>query len=344
MKLSSLRLFGVLLFGVAVTHCGGSDTERAAPGAGGTSSAGKSGSGSGGSSSGGTSGTAGAGSGGTATGGSGATDASSGSGGTSGTASGGSSTGGSGATDASTDTGSGDAGPDARSDAAPDTGTSDGGPVSLACTAGAPGGTKATLQMATATFSQTYFTSSSVTRAIDGILDDNRGWAIAPDGSTNIGAQTAAFELASTTPAHPNGTRITFVLTHNFSNPADHALGRFRLSVTTASRDQFADGNDGLTTPGNTGSNALWTAVTPVSGCGSMPVTMSKLGDQSVLVTEHDITPVVYTVIAETPLKSITGVRLEALEDSSLPHSGPGLQDTNGNFVLTEIEVYTAAL
>jgi hypothetical protein len=50
-----------------------------------------------------------------------------------------------------------------------------------------------------------------------------------------------------------------------------------------------------------------------------------------------------YTVIAETSLTGITGVRLEALEDASLPMGGPGMQTINGNFVLSELEVYAEA-
>jgi hypothetical protein len=31
------------------------------------------------------------------------------------------------------------------------------------------------------------------------------------------------------------------------------------------------------------------------------------------------------------------------IEDPSLPHDGPGVQNLNGNFGLTEFEVYTQA-
>ena len=46
-------------------------------------------------------------------------------------------------------------------------------------------------------------------------------------------------------------------------------------------------------------------------------------------------------VVAETPLKGITAIRLEALTDERLPGKGPG-RSPNGNFVLTEFEVTAA--
>jgi hypothetical protein len=42
-------------------------------------------------------------------------------------------------------------------------------------------------------------------------------------------------------------------------------------------------------------------------------------------------------------LAGITGIRLEAVEDSSLPTGGPGFA-ANGNFVLTEIELDAAPI
>ncbi|QEG01634.1 WD domain, G-beta repeat [Stieleria maiorica] len=50
----------------------------------------------------------------------------------------------------------------------------------------------------------------------------------------------------------------------------------------------------------------------------------------------------VYTVHFPTSLKNITGFRLEALSDPSLPSNGPGLPP-NGNFVITELEIKVAS-
>ena len=50
----------------------------------------------------------------------------------------------------------------------------------------------------------------------------------------------------------------------------------------------------------------------------------------------------VFVVTAQTDLKGITGFRLEAIPDSTLPEHGPGAAP-NGNFVLTEFKVWDSA-
>ena len=45
-----------------------------------------------------------------------------------------------------------------------------------------------------------------------------------------------------------------------------------------------------------------------------------------------------YTVVVNTPLEGITGLRLDALTDAGLPNNGPGYSG-NGNFILSELEV-----
>ncbi|MFK8112306.1 MAG: DUF1549 domain-containing protein [Rubripirellula sp.] len=49
----------------------------------------------------------------------------------------------------------------------------------------------------------------------------------------------------------------------------------------------------------------------------------------------------VYTITMKTSLQNVTGIRLEAMSDPSLPSSGPGLAG-NGNFVVTEFEINAA--
>ncbi len=49
-----------------------------------------------------------------------------------------------------------------------------------------------------------------------------------------------------------------------------------------------------------------------------------------------------YTITASTDLKRITAIRLEAIDDESLPAHGPGVSP-NGNFVLTEFRVFDSA-
>ncbi|MBW3596238.1 MAG: DUF1553 domain-containing protein [Planctomycetes bacterium] len=50
----------------------------------------------------------------------------------------------------------------------------------------------------------------------------------------------------------------------------------------------------------------------------------------------------VYTIVANSDLSGITGVRLEALADPALPAGGPG-RAQNGNFVLNELKLTAAA-
>ncbi len=50
----------------------------------------------------------------------------------------------------------------------------------------------------------------------------------------------------------------------------------------------------------------------------------------------------VYTLVAELPAATISGLRIEAVADTSLPGEGPGRSKT-GNFVLSEIAVWTDA-
>jgi WD40 repeat protein len=49
-----------------------------------------------------------------------------------------------------------------------------------------------------------------------------------------------------------------------------------------------------------------------------------------------------FTVTAETTMKNLTGLRLEALPDKRLPKGGPGRAPGDGNFVLTELELMWA--
>jgi hypothetical protein len=189
-----------------------------------------------------------------------------------------------------------------------------------------------TLQQPTATYSQNFSgVNHSVANAIDGILNNDRGWAVAPSSSgTSIPAQTAAFETAVDIGFVP-GSLITFTLLQAHSNPG-HNLGRFRLSITTDDRSLFADG---LATGGDVTAN--WVVLNPSSFSSSAGATLTKLGDFSLLASGSNLSPDTYTISAPTSLTGITGIRLEALEDPSLPFSGPGRYGANGNFVVSEL-------
>jgi len=141
-------------------------------------------------------------------------------------------------------------------------------------------------------------------------------------------AQTAVWETAVNLAAGD----LTFTMHFLHFNPG-HLLGRFRFSVTTDNRNTFADG---LHTGGDVGAN--WSVLSSPIISGPAGMTFTTLGDQSILAGGITAAQGIYTVNYTTGISNITGIRLEALEDPSLPGgNGPGLFPSNGNFVLTEM-------
>jgi hypothetical protein len=190
-----------------------------------------------------------------------------------------------------------------------------------------------TLQNATATFSQTGF---PVGAAIDGFASPSttNGWAIARPRSAfrpeRTEAEAAAFETLADA-GFAGGTLLTFTL-HQLHGSGVN-LGRFRLSLTTDDRSQFADG---AAISGDLTAN--WTVLSPLAAMSTGGATLTIQGDDSILASGANPDTDVYTVTASTSLTGITGFRLETLLDSSLPTDGPG-RAANGNFVLTEFQV-----
>ena len=80
-----------------------------------------------------------------------------------------------------------------------------------------------------------------------------------------------------------------------------------------------------------------WTTLDPKDLKAKSGATLTKQKDSSVLVSGKSAAIEIYTITAETKLKGITGIRLEALSDPSLPAKGPG-RATNGNIVLNEFK------
>lgn len=219
-----------------------------------------------------------------------------------------------------------------------DAATVDAAPLMVPCTQLLQSfGTAVPLQQATATLAQTHTNGPYLpAHTIDGL--DNTGWAISPATTAVMcPGQTLAVETVTSTPSFPGGTRLLVALQHRFA--AEHGLGRFRVSVTTADRSQFADGVDGTTTPGNVGAAGLWTVLTPRRMCSTNDATMTQLPDGSIRVQDLDTATMDYYLELDTSLAGITGLRLETLNDPALPQNGPGLQNVNGNFVLSELQV-----
>jgi hypothetical protein len=83
-----------------------------------------------------------------------------------------------------------------------------------------------------------------------------------------------------------------------------------------------------------------WLALEPKSLAATGGSKLTKEPDLSVTVSGANRNGVV-TVIAETELTDLTGVRIEALADARYPNKGPG-RAPDGNFVLNEIEATAA--
>jgi hypothetical protein len=89
------------------------------------------------------------------------------------------------------------------------------------------------------------------------------------------------------------------------------------------------------------GGKERWTALQPRSAISSGGATLTMQPDGSVLASGKNPSPDTYTIVAETDLQRITGVRIEVLPDPSLPASGPG-RCANGNFALAEVALDVA--
>lgn len=189
-----------------------------------------------------------------------------------------------------------------------------------------------TLGGATATFCQEGW---PVSASIDGDFGPINGWAIHPqEGSTQVAVYQTAADTGSGTQ-----TELRFDL-HMLYSPqvnAQHLLGRFRLAATTSARGTFGQGSECAdASPGGT---AVWTVLQPQIVVSASGQTLTVQPDSSILASGSLPSTDLVTVRVITPLQGITGFRLEALADGSLPFGGPGRYPSNGNFVLTELVV-----
>ncbi len=87
-------------------------------------------------------------------------------------------------------------------------------------------------------------------------------------------------------------------------------------------------------------SSVEWFPLAATAATATNKATLTPQADRSIVASGNKDKGV-YTITTKTTLDNITGFRLEALSDPSLPANGPGLPP-NGNFVLTEFEVAAA--
>ncbi|MCA9180141.1 MAG: DUF1549 domain-containing protein, partial [Planctomycetales bacterium] len=82
----------------------------------------------------------------------------------------------------------------------------------------------------------------------------------------------------------------------------------------------------------------LWVPLAPESMRSEAGTTLTRLADDSVLASGLSPVKDTYTLTFDSWPADITALRIDAIPDGSLPHSGPG-RAGNGNFVLTELEL-----
>ncbi len=104
-------------------------------------------------------------------------------------------------------------------------------------------------------------------------------------------------------------------------------------TVTPPLRDEQERWEQSLRAAGRT-----WTPLVPSHAGATNGVTLKTLDDGSLLASGPNPKLTSYEVTADTALQAITGVRLEALPDPSLPRGGPG-RDGYGHFRVTGLHV-----
>ena len=88
------------------------------------------------------------------------------------------------------------------------------------------------------------------------------------------------------------------------------------------------------------GKPVTWYPLEATEMKSSAGATLAKQDDKSIVVTGN-LDKDVYTIVAKTDLKGITGIKLQAINDAALAAGGPG-RAANGNFVVSELKLSIA--
>jgi hypothetical protein len=209
---------------------------------------------------------------------------------------------------------------------------------------GVVSGQQVALTGASATHNQSGF---NVSEAIDGVVPEAgntaNGWAI---GAADADAK-AVFQTTSPLAVGEDGSRLTFLINNRYVGWASPIhLGHFRLWATTDADPTAADGS------------IAWTLLDPVLLSATDGRMIAEQSDHSILrIKQGDDwlsgVGTDYYILADVDaaLDGITGFRLETLYNdvpgpdlNELPHLGPGTDINNGNFVVSEFQVFAAPL
>ncbi len=88
------------------------------------------------------------------------------------------------------------------------------------------------------------------------------------------------------------------------------------------------------------GKPVTWYPLDPTEMKSPAGATFAKQDDKSIVVTGN-LDKDVYTIVAKTDLKGITGIKLQTINDAALAAGGPG-RAANGNFVVSELKLAIA--
>ena len=175
-----------------------------------------------------------------------------------------------------------------------------------------------------------------VAKLIGGNFAPNNGWANAGAADANA----AVLETVVDTPIFGGGTTVVFDLHQTYNN--DHGVGCFILSVTDADRSLFADG---LASNGQLGDPSIWTPITVTSATATDGTVLNQFtSPDRIVAVDQNSSESIYTVVGETSVEGITGVRVDMCRDLvNISTGGPGLA-SNRNYVLTEFVFSAGAL
>ena len=86
--------------------------------------------------------------------------------------------------------------------------------------------------------------------------------------------------------------------------------------------------------------DSAWQVITPIAFNATSGSRLELENDSSIYASGKSARGK-YHVVGTTDMENITGIRIEALPDERLPKKGPGRADNDGNFVLTEFDVFS---
>ena len=168
--------------------------------------------------------------------------------------------------------------------------------------------------------------------AVDG--DRATGWSI------GTGGEDHRLVLRTDSPVGQGKvTLLTFTVHQDHPDRKHYTLGRFRLSATTAQQPPPAS-DEPQFQPLLVGIGFAPVKIAAFEATSGAAMTPHADGDDSILITGDQAINDSYFIEVRSELERISGMRIEALPDGTLPQGGPGR--TSRNFAVSEIAVLAA--